>query len=161
MRRLQGLGTDNRGKRRLYILTILNHVVNVATNDFVSTYARNMIEVPIRAQLAVNGPDELVFNECKEQSSLLLSSLENKVGSSVYMGLYSEISKILSNSKLLKKRLLAQEAITDPQAYAARKIYKSKSKKDGEKRKRKKSLMHSAIKGLDDHDSDKKKRKRE
>lgn len=160
MRRLQGLGTDNRGKRRLHVLTILNHVVSVATSDFVATYARNIIEVPIRAQLAINGPDEQVFNESKEQSSLLLSSLEKKIGSSSYMGLYSEVSKTLSTSKLLKKRQLAQEAITDPQAYASRKISKSKSKKDAEKRKRKKSLMHSAIKGLDDRDPDKKKKRK-
>ena len=93
--------------------------------EFIGVYLHQIIEVAVRATLAVNTTPDATLSTVqttKELSAALLEMLEGKVGSALFIGAFSEVQRRVQSSKAEKKRQLAAEAITDPQHYAARKV---------------------------------------
>ena len=58
----------------------------------------------------------------KELAALLLQAAEEKVGAARFIGVFGEIQRNLQRGKANKKRERAAEAVTDPQAFALKKV---------------------------------------
>jgi len=154
MQRLRGIAADSRGNRRLHVLKVLLALVQAESSAFTSQYLDTIVEVAVRATIAVNTtPDDPLSPVLlgQQQAAELLQVLEASVGSSRFIGAYSAVQRRVQGSKSEKKRRLAAEAVTAPHLHAARKIAHTERKRDGKKRKY--SLKHAAIRGLARHSS--------
>lgn len=58
----------------------------------------------------------------KNLSSEVLELLEQKIGSSLFIGVYSEVQQSLQQRKSEKKKKLAADAVNNPRAFAERKV---------------------------------------
>jgi hypothetical protein len=65
IQRLRGLGSDIRGKRRLHVLKIFSLLVSIESEEYIQKYILSIIEVAIRAQMIMNGPDMDLIQKCK------------------------------------------------------------------------------------------------
>lgn len=83
---------------------------------------RQLVEVALRIELTMTGPDEHELKMIKEKSTKLLELLEIKVGSSYFFGVYSELQRHLQSRRAEKKRMLAASAIVNPKEYAINKV---------------------------------------
>jgi len=144
IQRLRGLGADIRGKRRLHVIKIFSSLVSIESEEYVQKYVTSIIEVAIRAQMIMSGPDMELIERCKEASQELLTLIENKIGSSLYLGAYSDVQRRLQTNKSLKRSRKQSEAITDPKLYANKKLQNTLRKKNSKK---KNTLKYLAIKG--------------
>jgi U3 small nucleolar RNA-associated protein 20 len=122
MQRLRGIGADSRGFRRLNVLKILEAIIKSCPTEFIMLHIKQLMEVALRARLTKGLPDEQINKDAKQAALELLDSLEKKIGSSTYIGLYGEIQQKIENSKAEKKRKLAADAVANPKAYAQRKV---------------------------------------
>jgi len=145
IQRLRGLGADIRGKRRLHVIKIFSSLVSIESEEYVQKYVTSIIEVAIRAQMIMSGPDMELIETCKEASTELLNLIENKIGSSSYLGAYSDVQRRLQTNKSLKRSRKQSEAITDPKSFANKKLQNTLRKKNGKK---KNTLKYLAIKGF-------------
>ena len=73
-----------------------------------------------------------------------MNLIENKIGSSSYLGVYSEVQRRLDTNKSLKRARKQSEAVTDPKAFALRKFQNTLRKKNS---KQKNKLKYLAVKG--------------
>ena len=89
---------------------------------FLHLHLRQLLEVAIRVRLTVSSPDEQALKVLKEKASEMLDALEAKVGSSVFVGAYGEMQRKIQSSKASKKKLEAAEAVSNPQAFAMKKV---------------------------------------
>ena len=95
------------------------------TEEFISAYLPQIIEVGVRGMLSVDTtPDDphSTVRVSKELSAELLERLEQVVGSSAFIGAYSDVQRRVQSSKAEKKRQYAAEAIMEPQRHAQRKV---------------------------------------
>jgi hypothetical protein len=83
---------------------------------------KQLMEVALRARLTKSLSDENVDKAAKEAAVELLEALERKVGSSEFIGSYSEIQVKIESSKAEKKRKLAADAVANPKDFALRKV---------------------------------------
>ena len=100
-------------------------LVQLESEEFVVAYVEHIIEVAVRATLAVNTTPPGLPSPVLSAQSLaaeLLEQLEQIVGSATFIGAYSTVQRRIQSSKAEKKRQLAAEAITAPHKYAARKV---------------------------------------
>ena len=107
-------------------------LVQAESAEFIGAYLEQVVEVAVRATLAVDtsaaathsvySAAHATVQTTKEVSAQLLEALENKVGSAAFIGAYSEVQRRVQSSKAEKKRQLAAEAITEPRAYAERRV---------------------------------------
>jgi hypothetical protein len=58
----------------------------------------------------------------KEESTELLRHVENKMGAIEFMGIFSEIQRKVEKIKHDKKRRMKAEAVSNPAAYAKKKV---------------------------------------
>jgi hypothetical protein len=145
IQRLRGLGIDPRARRRVHVMKVFTSLVSSETSEFISTYAKQIIEIPIRATLTVTGPDEALLKECKDAGTELLELIEKKIGSSLFIGVFGEVQTHIQGTKSQQKRERLAEAILNPKAHALKKIAKTEGKKESKKRK---TLRHTAITDL-------------
>mmetsp|Transcript_111635 Transcript_111635/g.218818 ORF Transcript_111635/g.218818 Transcript_111635/m.218818 type:complete len:1033 (+) Transcript_111635:1-3099(+) len=148
MQRLRGIGADYRGARRTHVLKVFLALVEAETEEFISAYLPQIIEVGVRGMLSVDTtPDDphSTVRVSKELSAELLERLEQVVGSSAFIGAYSDVQRRVQSSKAEKKRQYAAEAIMEPQRHAQRKIANMQKKKETKKRQ---TLRGAAIRGL-------------
>lgn len=73
-----------------------------------------------------------------------MNQIENKIGSSLYLGAYAEVQKRLETNKSLKRARKQSEAVTDPKSFALRKLQNTLRKKNSKK---KNKLKYLAVKG--------------
>lgn len=70
-----------------------------------------------------SGVNEKDMNESVQTiAEEILSLLENKIGSSEYIGIITKIQMKLKNKKLTRKTESAIEAVVNPQSYAEKKV---------------------------------------
>ena len=108
-----------------YYLQVFLALVQLESEEFVVAYVEHIIEVAVRATLAVNTTPPGLPSPVLSAQSLaaeLLEQLEQIVGSATFIGAYSTVQRRIQSSKAEKKRQLAAEAITAPHKYAARKV---------------------------------------
>lgn len=152
MQRLRGIGADSRGNKRIHVMKVIYclkrilqkkctykiflcnskvflALVQAESADFVTVYIEQIIEVAVRAVLAVDTVPAAAADAAqsavltaKELSAELLERLEQTVGSDVFMGAYSLVQQRVQSSKAEKRRQLAAEAVREPQKYAQRKV---------------------------------------
>lgn len=125
MQRLRGLGLDSRGNRRLFVIRVFRLLLATITKheeQLVREHLAQMIEVAMRAHLTISGPDLVALKALKELAGSLMDELEAKVGSSVYIGVFSEVQRRLQTARALKKRAQALDAVTNPVAFAMAKV---------------------------------------
>ncbi len=100
-------------------------LIQIESVEFVACFVQQIIEVAVRASLAaerLNAEEEAAAKETKELSAILLGAIEEKVGASVFIGAFSTVQQQIQTSKSEKKRILAAEAISNPQSYASKKV---------------------------------------
>jgi len=122
--------------------------VQAESAEFITVYVEQIIEVAVRATLAVDTTPDVARNPvqvAKELAAELLERLEQTVGSDVFIGAYSEVQRRIQSSKAEKRRAAAAEAIAEPARHAQRKIEHATKKKEMKKRQ---TLGHAAIRGL-------------
>ena len=73
-----------------------------------------------------------------------MNLIENKIGSSSYLGAYSEVQRRLETNKSLKRARKQSEAVTDPKKFALRKLENTLRKKNSKKNNK---LRYLAVKG--------------
>lgn len=120
-------------------------LIKQAPAELLIVHLRQLLEPSVRIQSVLNGPDEDLLKKTKETALTLMEQLEHKVGSSRFLEVYGELQNVHMKKKVEKKRIFAQEAISDPKKFALRKIANTKRKIMAQKRK---SLKHMAIRGL-------------
>ena len=97
-------------------------LVSIEDADFISTYMKAFLEVAIRIQMMMTGPDLQALAALKETSLALLSAVERQIGSTAYIGVYSDVQRGLQTKRAEKKRRFAADAVINPQAFASRKV---------------------------------------
>lgn len=135
MSRLKGLGMDPRGHRRLHVLNIFNTLITKEDTKFVTAHAGQLLELSIRTRLTVSAPNEADLKVLQGIAAALFELLEEKLGSSVFIGLYADMQKHIESSKTAKRRLEAAVAISDPRAFAIGKLEKRARKTQAKKKK--------------------------
>jgi len=53
----------------------------------------------------------------------VLASVEQRLGSQQFLGVLAAVQRRLQQAKISRKQKLAAEAVTDPKAFAAKKVY--------------------------------------
>ena len=153
MQRMRGIGADFRGNRRSHIIKVRHLIfsrinfdifivltrlfnptfftqvflalVQIESAEFITVYVEQIIEVAVRATLAVDTTPDVAQNPvqvAKELASALLEQLEQTVGSDVFIGAYSQVQRRIQSSKAEKRRAAAAEAIAEPHRHAVRKV---------------------------------------
>jgi U3 small nucleolar RNA-associated protein 20 len=154
IQRLRGIGADSRGYRRFNVIKVFAALVTVEENEsMLSPHLEQLIEVCIRSRIsrAVNEETEMTSaaiqnqKDTKEAAGELLEAIEQRVGSSTFIGIYGEVQRRIESSKAEKKRRLAAEAVSDPASYAQRKAKHAEKKKESRKRK---NERFAAVKGI-------------
>jgi U3 small nucleolar RNA-associated protein 20 len=154
IQRLRGIGADSRGYRRFNVIKIFAALVNVEeSSDLLGSHLEQLIEVCIRSRVSRAGNEETEVTsatlqnqkDTKEAAGELLEAIEQRVGSSVFIGIYGEVQRRVESSKADKKRRLAAEAVADPASYAQRKAKHAEKKKESRKRK---NERFAAVKGI-------------
>lgn len=100
-------------------------LVQAESAEFVTAYLQQIVDVAVRATLAVNTTPDAAQSPvqlAKELAAELLERLEQAVGSAAFIGAYSEVQRRVQSSKAEKRRQFAAEAIAEPQQYAQRKV---------------------------------------
>ncbi len=100
-------------------------LVQIESAEFITVYVEQIIEVAVRATLAVDTTPDVAQNPvqvAKELASALLEQLEQTVGSDVFIGAYSQVQRRIQSSKAEKRRAAAAEAIAEPHRHAVRKV---------------------------------------
>ena len=118
--------TSTHLQQLLEVAMKFDKVLSISSQAAVTKSLNEELEV-----VSVN-EDEIANN--KELVASFLSQLESTVGSSKYIGVYSEIQKKIEKNKALRKASMAAEAILDPTQYSQRKIEKSFQKRESRKR---------------------------
>jgi hypothetical protein len=126
-------------------LQLFKSLIESETPEFVSSYVPEMLEVAIRAINIVAGPDPALtkqgrlfgvilttlkqyseFAVCveivKELGAAVIDLIERKTEPAMFMHAYAHTQKLLSNKRQGKKQLLAMQAVTNPAAFARRKV---------------------------------------
>ncbi len=99
--------------------------MQIESAEFITVYVEQIIEVAVRATLAVDTTPDVAQNPvqvAKELASALLEQLEQTVGSDVFIGAYSQVQRRIQSSKAEKRRAAAAEAIAEPHRHAVRKV---------------------------------------
>jgi len=135
MARLKGLGMDPRGHRRLHVLKIFNTLIVKEDTNFIAAHSGQLLELSIRTRLTVTAPNEADLKVLQGIAATLFELLEEKLGSSVFIGLYADMQKRIESSKTAKRRIEAAVAISDPRAFAMNKMEKRARKTQAKKRK--------------------------
>lgn len=92
--------------------------------DFLKSHVYQLVEVAVRIELTLTGPSMHELATIKEASTEFLGSLERKIGSSDFIGIYSEVQQKLQSKRMERKRKFALTAVTNPQEYAMMKVMK-------------------------------------
>lgn len=91
--------------------------------EFFKTYLPQLLEVALKCSSpTMTGPDADLVKEIKETASGLLALLEQRVGSSLFVSVLASVQSKWKAVKTDRKQQNALEAVTNPQAYAARKV---------------------------------------
>ena len=122
--------------------------------NLISNQAEQIIEVCLRSRLSRavaedadnNDATARAFQLTKEAAGELLDIIEQRMGSSAYIGLYGEVQRRIESSKTEKKRRLNAEAVSDPVSYAQRKAKHAAKKKESRKRKNERFAAQKGIK---------------
>lgn len=122
MERLRNIGTDTRGLRRLYTVNVFKKLIDIENNEFIRSHIRQILLVAIRIDMTQTGPNELHLRMIKEGAMELLSILEKKLGSSEFIGFYTEVQRDLQSKRLERKHKFAVTAVSDPRVFAEAKV---------------------------------------
>ena len=97
--------------------------------SFLRRYMKQLIEVALRSRISkkdYSAADRPADGETSPDVLLaadaLLEALEARVGSSAFIGAYSEVQRMVESSKADKKRKLAADAVVNPTSYSQRKV---------------------------------------
>jgi hypothetical protein len=143
MTRLRGLGVDSRGVRRENVLSVFlalcqEEQQQEEADSVVLAHKQHLVETGMRARLVTVGPSEESLQHIHELADSLLTTLERVLGSTDYIELYSQVQRRVEGSKQAQRKKRAAEAVSDPQAFARRKVEKQIAKKQSRKRKKEK-----------------------
>lgn len=101
---------------------VYSELVKVEDEDFALQHMKQMVEVALRSRLLETGPDEAILRDTKEAAAALLEAIELKVGSTDFIGAFSQVQRSLQGRKVAKKKAAAAEAIYNPRAFALKKV---------------------------------------
>lgn len=105
-----------------------SQIVEVAlrTSNYCSSIPGVIVEAGSAARLdplsAVNADRNLLLRMTYERSLELLRCVEKNLEPTEYVALISDVQEHLKRSKVLRKEESAKDAISNPQAFAARKV---------------------------------------
>ena len=90
-------------------------------NNFTLQYINEIIEVAMRARLTLTeNSDEA--KAAKNIASEVLELLEQKIGSSAFIGSYGQIQQKIQSKRAERKRALAADAVLNPKEHAIKKV---------------------------------------
>lgn len=92
-------------------------------------YLRQMVAVALKCTELSIGPDDDEIAACRDCGQRLMQSLERRFGSSAVVDAMSRSQVKRREAVAARKRKLAEEAVSDPKAYAARKLARTDAKK--------------------------------
>jgi hypothetical protein len=144
MNRLRAIGADSRGTRRIRILQLFLQLIQVQSMEFIHQFLPKLMEIPIRVLIThskqPNATEILTFSESllnqleniHSQEEILelqyllsmkvLNLLESKVSTELYFDYYTKIQSFLQQKKWVQKQHQKMEAITNPQAFAEKRV---------------------------------------
>jgi hypothetical protein len=97
-------------------------LIRVETVEFVELHLRQVVEVGVRVRLQETGPHQAELEQDKETASDLLDLLEKHVGSPLFIATFADVQKKLQTNRTEWKHKLAVEAVSNPRAFAQRKV---------------------------------------
>lgn len=122
MRRLCALGTDIRGMRRMYVLKVFLELIAVESQKFIEYNILPILKVALTVKNTSTSPDLELLKVLHEKSEEVLMLIEKKVDSSIFVGAVGKLQQGLHQKKNDKKSEYATLALTDPIAYAVKKV---------------------------------------
>jgi len=157
MQRLRGVGTDSQrtGPRRLLVLRLYLLLLREEQDPlFWTRFSHHLVEVASRACLSVqpaqgglldsSSPEPQQQQQQQQVAEEVLALVEQRVGSQQFLGVLAAVQRRLQQAKASRKQQLAAEAVTDPRAFAAKKVERQQQKKGARKRR---NLRFDATKG--------------
>lgn len=99
-------------------------LLKIESLEFINDHLEPLIEVCLRARISKNTKfnDSESGKKLLEISTELLQQIENRVGSSIFIGTYGKIQRKIEYKKIDKKRKLNAEAVSNPKRFALRKV---------------------------------------
>jgi hypothetical protein len=101
-------------------------VVSVEDESFLMAHSKQLLEVGLRSRISKRDHSATTSDETNvellDASNELLEVLEARVGSSAFIGAYSDVQRMIESSKAEKKRRLAADAVVNPTSFAQRKV---------------------------------------
>lgn len=98
----------------------------VEDESFLMTHAKQLLEVALRSRISKRDNSAATTDETNvellDASNELLEVLEARVGSSNFIGAYSDVQRMIESGKAEKKRRLAADAVVNPTSFAQRKV---------------------------------------
>lgn len=128
VQRLRAIGADVRGNRRRHVLQVLRLVMqSTACLEGLRRYLSVIMEVPVRVVMGSNSSTlqstaDGLDHDLQTLAQEVLSLLEQRLGSSVFTQVYAQVQTRLQSIKSERKRQQRIEAITNPRAFAQRKV---------------------------------------
>lgn len=132
-RRLSYMCRKNNMKFANVVFTYFDSMSKILSSTNISPYLAPML-IPLYSA-SVLPPDNDNCIQLKAQAENVLRSIEQVLGSSVYMDIFSKVRTTLMNLRAERKSKRAVLAITNPVAFAKRKVAQGLRKKDAKKRK--------------------------